>query len=88
MSSTELLTKSCSSIADHYHGDNMIGPFSKFMSAPYSTSCTSLTLQILEFSFVEERLNVEYALVYANTLLSQSRGNNHRVAKPALNAQH
>ena len=29
-----------------------------------------------------------YPLVHVNTPLSQSRGQDHRVAKPALNAQH
>ena len=82
---------SCSSIADHYHGDNMIGPFSHVYVCPMQ-HVMSLALQTdsikLEFSFGEEIRYVEYALVYANRLLSQSRGQDHRVTKPALNAQH
>ena len=62
MFSTELLPvprniNSCSSIADHYHGDNMIGPLSHVYVCPmqYVILLTHQTDSIeLEFSFGEE----------------------------------
>ena len=70
----------------------MIGPFSHVYVCPMQYVIL-LALQTdsieLEFSFGEDIWYVECALVHANTLLSQSRGQDHRdVAKPAVNVQH
>ena len=60
---------SCSSIADHYHGDNMIGPFSHVYVCPMQhVMFLALQTDSIELEYVE------YALVHANTLLSQAEG--------------
>ena len=131
MFSTEILPvsrniNSCSSIADRYHGDNMIDPFSKFHAAHKCKSAPLVrhkylrkdhsmgqTLPWRQYDWpffprlcllhaahhVTRTPNIRVLLWWRNTVcgvrtcackhtIVSSRGQDHRVAKPALNAQH